>query len=191
MDSNFALKRLDFLRFWDPAQNLGKSSRFCRKYESMTPTFFLILHQGTNRRLHTKYKKFCAVRPFGKKKVSQRWRFLGIFRKKNPFLCKIGVHDPHFLFLILHQGTNRTLHAKNKKNCAVSFAIAMYARAQEQLCVPQKYHNTLNHFSHHSPQLKNVTAAKSYRFYSRKLPNTQVWPFFGIFPPFLAQKYFA
>ena len=114
MGPSFALKRLDFLIFWDPAQNLGKSSRFCRKNESMTPTFFfLILHQGTDRRLHAKNKKICEVISVGKK-GSQRRGFLGIFRKKKPFLCKIGVHDPHFFFLILHQGTNRRPHAKNK-----------------------------------------------------------------------------
>ena len=89
-----------------------------------------------------KIKKICEVRSVGKK-GSQRRGFLGIFRKKKPFLCKIGVHDPHFFFLILHQGTNRRLHAKNKKICVVSFGVAMYARAHKQLCVLQKYHNTL------------------------------------------------
>ena len=41
MDPNFALKRLDFPRFWAGSQNLQKSSRFRAKLGSMTPTFFL------------------------------------------------------------------------------------------------------------------------------------------------------
>ena len=41
-----ALKRLDFRRFWDPVQNLGKSSRFRAKLGSMTPTFFLDFASG-------------------------------------------------------------------------------------------------------------------------------------------------
>ena len=39
-DLNFALKWLDFARFWVGSQNLRKSSRFRAKLGSVTPTFY-------------------------------------------------------------------------------------------------------------------------------------------------------
>ena len=47
------------------------------------------------------------------------------------------------------------LHAKNWNFLAVSFGVAMYARAHEQLCVLQKYHNTLiNLYTNQDASLK-------------------------------------
>ena len=90
MDPNFALRRLDFLRFWDPAQNLGRSSRFCGKHESMAPIFFSkFFIRGLIGGSMPKIGIFVRL-DLLEKKFSLWWGFLGIFRKKAIFAQNWG-----------------------------------------------------------------------------------------------------